>query len=109
MSKIFHLGSLYFQAFETWSMGSVGGRSRSSSERRTIRSSPRSGGTSTPVRAGTILRHAILKAISSQVSSASVSPFKPISSCASQMYDQTCRIDDSKIMINEPSNVKFTA
>lgn len=62
------------QAFETWSMGSVGGRSRSSSDRRsnTRSSSSRATSNSTPLKAGSILRHVILKAISSQVASASV-------------------------------------
>lgn len=61
------------EAFETWSMGSVGGRSRSSSERRstTRSSSSRAPSNATPVKAGSILRHVILKAISSQVASAS--------------------------------------
>lgn len=61
------------EAFETWSMGSIGGRSRSSSERRSTTRSTTSRTTSnaTVLKAGSILRHVILKAISSQVSSAS--------------------------------------
>lgn len=61
------------EAFETWSMGSVGGRSRSSSDRRsTTRSaSSRAHSNATSLKAGSILRHVILKAISSQVASAS--------------------------------------
>ncbi|XP_052128558.1 vacuolar protein sorting-associated protein 8 homolog [Frankliniella occidentalis] len=61
------------EAFETWSMGSIGGRSRSSSERHstTRSSSSRAPSNAIPVKAGSILRHVILKAISSQVVSAS--------------------------------------
>lgn len=75
------------QAFETWSLGSVGGRSRSSSDRRsnTRSSSSRATSNSTPLKAGSILRHVILKAISSQVASASVGhvTFPLLSTCNS--------------------------